>query len=550
MGASQSTANTSAADQPQQHSAPVIESPAGATKSDPQPKSAEVEEQTTRQQAGAQDGPAAAQGKAQKALQAVQEKPQTSTDPDAGDTHKGFGATDVGGGQVKDSEADKVVDGDTAGVNMGQAKASWLTKLLALMWPYISAGAEKQVWEMIPAMLEQNKPTWMTTLALKQFELGDVPPMIEDVKVFPGEDPGAEDIFMEFDFVWRGQQNVSLSLNPAPKVLQSIPLIKQIVDYTMSWSVGVEDITFKGRLRTTMIPMMFEMPCVGAIQVAFVDPPKLDFRLTLPAGSTESGLLRYVEGFLDSFISDNVLANYLLPDHYFSPIAAGAEDILTPEGVMEVRLIEAKNVPKMDLFGAGDPFAKLWLRPRSRKESCPKKGSDPQWTAEEATWAMPVHVRVHQVLTVSLLDKDVNGSDEIGRGHYNLGQLTPGKTEDLWIDIGVPTKQGQKENNTSTTRDKVVGAIVGAKGSHPSDVEGTAAHIQLTFRTLSVDSVKAINKVQMEGGRPSADLIKEQDVRHLVEKYDLMHEMFSRKDAGNKGTGAAAAEEAKAKQAK
>lgn len=31
--------------------------------------------------------------------------------------------------------------------------------------------------------------------------------------------------------------------------------------------VGVEDITFKGRLRTTMIPLMFEMPVVGALQV-------------------------------------------------------------------------------------------------------------------------------------------------------------------------------------------------------------------------------------------------------------------------------------------
>lgn len=49
---------------------------------------------------------------------------------------------------------------------------------------------------------------------------------------------GAEDIFMEFDFEWRGKQNISLSLNPAPKVLQSIPLVKQIVDYAMSWSVS------------------------------------------------------------------------------------------------------------------------------------------------------------------------------------------------------------------------------------------------------------------------------------------------------------------------
>lgn len=77
------------------------------------------------------------------------------------------------------------------------------------------------------------------------------------------------------------------------------------------------------------------------------------------------------------------------------------------------------------------------------------------------------------------------------RGHYNLGQLTPGKTEDLWIDIGVPTKQGQKENNTSTTKDKVVGAMVGAKGSHPEDVEETKAHIQVSAGALSASWLEA-----------------------------------------------------------
>lgn len=35
-----------------------------------------------------------------------------------------------------------------------------------------------------------------------------------------------------------------------------------------------------------------------------------------------------------------------------------AEDILTPEGVMEVWLLEAQNVPKMDFFGSGQPYGK------------------------------------------------------------------------------------------------------------------------------------------------------------------------------------------------
>ena len=55
-------------------------------------------------------------------------------------------------------------------------------------------------------------------------------------------------------------------------------------------------------------------------QVAFVDPPQLDFDLKLPSDSHGSGLLDYVEGWADAFISDNVLSKYVLPDHYFSQI--------------------------------------------------------------------------------------------------------------------------------------------------------------------------------------------------------------------------------------
>lgn len=35
-----------------------------------------------------------------------------------------------------------------------------------------------------------------------RFELGDIPPKIEGVNVEPGGIPGADDVFLEFDFTW------------------------------------------------------------------------------------------------------------------------------------------------------------------------------------------------------------------------------------------------------------------------------------------------------------------------------------------------------------
>ena len=49
-----------------------------------------------------------------------------------------------------------------------QSKASMPRLLIAVhMWPQLSAAAEKLAWEMLPDMLDQNKPTWMTSLKLK-----------------------------------------------------------------------------------------------------------------------------------------------------------------------------------------------------------------------------------------------------------------------------------------------------------------------------------------------------------------------------------------------
>lgn len=46
---------------------------------------------------------------------------------------------------------------------------TYLCMVAARMWPYITEAAEKQAKAMLPEMLEQNKPTWMTTLKLHKW---------------------------------------------------------------------------------------------------------------------------------------------------------------------------------------------------------------------------------------------------------------------------------------------------------------------------------------------------------------------------------------------
>ena len=73
-------------------------------------------------------------------------------------------------------------------------------------------------------------------------------------------------------------------------------------------------------LAANLASMYFWDSDLDGVQVAFVDPPKLDFDLRLPSDSHGSGLLDYVSNWADAFICDKVLSQYVLPDHYFSQV--------------------------------------------------------------------------------------------------------------------------------------------------------------------------------------------------------------------------------------
>ncbi len=53
--------------------------------------------------------------------------------------------------------------------------------------------------------------------------------------------------------------------------------------------------------------------------------------------------------------------------------------------------------------------------------------------------------------------------------------------------------------------------------------------MQLLFHPLHPATVKAINHNQMKGKTPDPNLIQDSKMKHLVEKFDLMEEMFGKK---------------------
>lgn len=55
-------------------------------------------------------------------------------------------------------------------------------------------------------------------------------------------------------------------------------------------------------------------------------------------------------------VSTRLHRPYVLPDKYVVPLTDSDLGIQVPKGILFVHLLEAQNVPRMDLFNKSDPY--------------------------------------------------------------------------------------------------------------------------------------------------------------------------------------------------
>lgn len=455
--------------------------------------------------------------------------PQQYPTPD----HQNALAGQFAGAQIGDRQATSA-----QGANAGQQAAAsglsnngtagrskiddkeWLSNMLALLWPYASNAGEKQAMAMLPDLLNQSKPSWMTELRITELELGSVPPRIINLVSREGDNKGCGDLFLEFELDWQSNLHVAMEINPAPKFITKIPGMTKMLGFT----VTLKNLKVNGRLRMSMIPLMDEIPVVGAMQGGFLDIPEYDYDLEL--GVVGKGLTHMLEPWMDNFLNDYVLSSYVLPQHFFYNLAPNVGDIKTPAGFLEVRVLEGHNVPKMDYFTQSSPYCQLWLtgaNKLTKKTEVAEAGRNPVWKKGE--FAFPVHMPETQRLVVTLWDSDVGADDEIGRSEVKITQLATDRTQDVTVHFKDPNasqddESGQKDKPSK--RSRFLSVIVGAKTEQAKGLEQCTVHMQLTYHALSTRDLEALNKQQMAGQRPTSDKISDPRLRSLADKYGLL----------------------------
>ncbi|KAG9153578.1 hypothetical protein Leryth_008521 [Lithospermum erythrorhizon] len=297
-------------------------------------------------------------------------------------------------------------------------KLKWLNQHLDKIWPYVNEAASEIIRSSVEPTLEQYRPVLLASIKFSKLTLGTVAPQFTGVQIMDGE---KDEIIMELDLQW--DANPSIILDIKTRVGVAIP-------------IQVKNIGFTGVFRLIFKPLVDEFPCFGAVSYSLRENRDLDFTLKVVGGDISSlpGISDALEGTIRDAIEDSIT----WPVRKIIPILPGdySDLELKPVGILEVKLVQAKNLTNKDLIGKSDPFATVFVRPVRAKRKNSKtinNQTNPIWNEHfdfvvEDVSTQHVTVRVYD-------DEGVQAAELIGCAQYPLKDLEPGKVKAVWLKL-------------------------------------------------------------------------------------------------------------------
>ncbi|KAL8128821.1 hypothetical protein V2J09_017976 [Rumex salicifolius] len=297
-------------------------------------------------------------------------------------------------------------------------KLTWLNAHLTKIWPYVDQAASELIRASVEPVLEEYRPVILSALKFSKLTLGTIAPQFTGVSII---EDGGEGVIMELEMNWDGNPSIILAIKTRLGV--ALP-------------VQVKDIGFTGVFRLIFKPLVEELPCFGAISYSLKEKKKLDFTLKVVGGDISSipGISDAIEGTIRDAIEDSIMWPLLK----IIPIIPGdySDLELKPEGILEVKLVQAKDLTNKDLIGKSDPYAVLYMRPlRDRIKTSKVINNDlnPIWNEH---FDFVVEDKSTQHLTVKVYDDEgIQASELIGCAQLHLIDLEPGKIKDVWLKL-------------------------------------------------------------------------------------------------------------------
>ncbi|KAM7473024.1 hypothetical protein LguiA_011207 [Lonicera macranthoides] len=340
---------------------------------------------------------------------------------------------------------------------------NWLNLQLTKIWPYVNEAASELIKANVEPILEQYRPIVLSSLKFSKFTLGTVAPQFTGISII---EDGGGGITMELEMNWDGNPSIILDVctrlgvalpvqhgrvlnnqgngfgRPRSMVPKSSAndemdcklLLTKV--HTYNDLMKVKNIGFTGVFRLIFKPLVDDFPCFGAVCVSLREKKKLDFTLKVVGGDISA--IPGIAGTIEETIKEAVEDSITWPVRKVIPILPGdySDLELKPVGVLEVKLVQAKELTNKDIIGKSDPFAQLYVRPlrdRIKSSKTINNQLNPVWNEH---FEFVVEDASTQHLVVKILDDEgLQPAELIGYAQIRLSELEPGKIKDVWLKL-------------------------------------------------------------------------------------------------------------------
>ncbi|CAJ1973697.1 unnamed protein product [Sphenostylis stenocarpa] len=289
---------------------------------------------------------------------------------------------------------------------------NWLNTQLRRIWPHVDEAASELIRTIVEPILEQYRPIILSSLTFSKLTLGTVAPQFTGVTIVE-EHSGLDGVTMDLEMQWDGNPNIVLDIKT--RVGVGLP-------------VQVKDIGFTGVFRLIFKPLVNDFPGFGA--------KDLDFTLKVIGGDLSA--LPGISDAIEETIKDAIEDSITWPVRQIIPILPGdySNLELKPVGILEVKLVQAKNLTNKDLIGKSDPYAILFVRPlrdRTKTSKVMNNQLNPIWNEH---FEFTIEDESSQHLTIRIFDDEgIQASELIGCAQFSLKDLEPGKVKDVWLKL-------------------------------------------------------------------------------------------------------------------
>jgi len=343
---------------------------------------------------------------------------------------------------------------------------NFLSDVVARLWPYLSEALANTIREAIEPTFRDTLPGFLKSLKFKKFVMGDVPFVFDNLLVRElrqiddaGKAYGKDQHYLQFewDVTWQSTCDIQLATD---QILGIAPI-----------SFGVKRFTVSGRLQVIAKPLNQVLPCIKAVQFAFVNPPKVELDFTGAANLADMKL--NIGGFnvldLNRMVRSDVNAilaqAMVLPNRIIVPLEDNLDyrDVFSPvyKGLARIRLHSGRGfeVQKKKFIGQKDDIPDVYVKIRLGVEkffesSVCKDNCSPVWDPDENFHDFLFCSGRDQILEIQAWDRDsgaLDSDDRLGRAYVTLGQALLKADRNGLFEVELMNKATSKGKNDTST---------------------------------------------------------------------------------------------------